>query len=113
MVQIKKEENNFVFEVIGLHKLWAFKSQLVIPKEHIVNVRSHCEEENSWWKGWKLLGTSITSFLTAGSFYKDGDKIFWDVVNINNSIVIELSDENFKKLIVEVEDTHTALSIFK
>ncbi len=113
MVQITKEENNYVFEVKGLHKLWAFKSQLVIPKEHILNVRTHNEEENSWWKGWKLIGTSLPPFINAGTFYKDGDKIFWDVVNIENSIVIELTDENFKKLIIEVEDTLEAMSILQ
>ena len=34
MVTITREGDNFVFEIKGLHKLWAFKSQLTIPAEH-------------------------------------------------------------------------------
>jgi len=35
MVKITKEDNHFVFDVQGLHKLWAFKSSLRIPVDNI------------------------------------------------------------------------------
>jgi len=36
MVHIEKKEDFFIFKVKGLHKLWAFKSQIIIPAAHIV-----------------------------------------------------------------------------
>ncbi len=112
MVQITKEENNYVFEVKGLHKLWAFKSQLVIPKEHILSVKMAEEEFKSF--AFRLWGTSLPPFLYAGVYYnKKSGMMFWDVAKKHNCIVIELADENFKKLIIEVEDTLEAMSILQ
>ena len=36
MVTIEKKDENFLFEIQGLHKLWTLKSQLIIPAAHII-----------------------------------------------------------------------------
>ncbi len=36
MVTIEKRDNNFIFTIHGLHKLWALKSELTIPAENII-----------------------------------------------------------------------------
>jgi hypothetical protein len=51
MVQIEKEGDNFVFEIIGLHKLWALKSRLTIPAAHILKVYAD-KEKSAWVWGW-------------------------------------------------------------
>jgi hypothetical protein len=79
MITISKDNNNFVFEVKGMHKLWAFKSQLTIPMEHIVRVHQNLESIKGW-KGWRMPGTYIPSIITAGTFYKEGNKIFWEPI---------------------------------
>ena len=84
MVTITKQNDHFVFEVKGLHKLWAFKNQLTIPAEHISNAHKHFSDWH--WKGWRMPGTSIPFLITAGTYYLHDDKIFWDVVNQNKSI---------------------------
>ena len=38
MVEITQVENYIKIEVKGLHKLWAFKNELKIPKNHITDV---------------------------------------------------------------------------
>ncbi len=38
-------------------------------------------------------GTSIPGVLTAGTFYHDSKRVFWDVHNPENTVVIELKDE--------------------
>src|SRR5450432_1046971 len=103
MVTINKQGDNFIFEVNGMHKLWALKSQLTIPAEHILNAHQDVESIKGW-RGWRLPGTFIPSIITAGTFYKDGNKIFWDASNIEKCIVVELHDEHYNKLIIEVED---------
>ena len=38
-------------------------------------------------------GTNIPGVLTAGTFYQHGKRVFWDVHNPDNTVVIELKDE--------------------
>ncbi len=104
MVTISKEENNFHFNVEGLHKLWALKSQLTIPIHNVVRAYQDREALNGWWKGIRMPGTHVPGLITAGTFYQSGEKIFWDVVNKDNTIIIDLEDENYKKMIIEVEN---------
>jgi len=49
-------------------------------------------------------GTNITGVLTAGTFYQDGKRVFWDVHNPENTVVIALKGERYNDLIVEVAD---------
>jgi hypothetical protein len=55
MITIDKQGDNFIFEVKGMHKLWALKSQIAIPTEHILNARQDLESIKGW-RGWKLQG---------------------------------------------------------
>ncbi len=110
MITIVKEQDNFIFKVNGMHKLWAFKSQLTIPADNIINAHQNMESIKGW-HGWRAPGTSIPSIITAGTFYKDGNKIFWDVSNIANCIIVDLKDEDYKQLIIEVENAADAIKI--
>lgn len=42
--------------------------------------------------------------ITAGTFYQHGKRIFWDVHDPEKTIVVELFDERYDELIVEVAD---------
>lgn len=110
MVSISKQKDHFIFEVKGMHKLWAFKSELVIPADHVLNAFPFSEHENGR-KGWRAPGTYVPYMITAGTFHLDGTKIFWDVVNEDNSIVVVLKDEEFKELIIEVEAPSAAIKL--
>ncbi len=112
MVEITRIEKNIKIEVKGLHKLWSFKSEIIIPKEHILRVYQD-KNELSGWKGWRMPGTSVPFLITAGTFHKSGDTIFWDVVHDDKAIIIELHDEHFKKLIVEVENPEETIALLK
>jgi hypothetical protein len=56
-------------------------------------------------------GTNIPGVITAGTFYQDGMRVFWDVHNPENTIVIELRDDRFDELIVEVADPRAAVAL--
>jgi hypothetical protein len=102
MVEIEIQGTNVVFTVKGIHKLWALKSQLSIPQAHILAVRQD-EAALQGWKGWKAPGTKIPNILTAGTFYLEGEQVFWDVSHAERAIIIDLEDEQYKCLIIEVE----------
>jgi hypothetical protein len=110
MVQIEKEGDNFVFEIIGLHKLWALKSRLTIPAAHILKVYAD-KEKNAWVWGLRMPGTQIPGIITAGTYIVKDGTIFCDVMDVSNTIIVELYDEFYKKLVIEVEDPQKAIEM--
>ena len=104
MVEVRVEGGKAVFEVEGWHKLWSLRSRLEIPLGHIRGVRADPAPAMGWFDGLKLSGTAVPHFFRAGAFYQQGGLVFWDVRNPEKAVVVELEDEHFSKLIVEVED---------
>jgi hypothetical protein len=49
-------------------------------------------------------GTHIPGVISAGRFYSHGELVFWDVHEIENAIAIQLRDERYNKLVIEVEN---------
>lgn len=114
MVEISITGDQLHLEVKGLDKLWAFKSQLDIPLRHIRDVWHDPEGASDWWHGLKVAGTNIPGFVTAGTFYQQsGRTVFWDIHDPNKAIVIELHDDRFDELIVEVSDPPSAVEQIK
>jgi len=108
MVTVEKQADNFIFEVKGLHKLWALKSQITIPKENVVNAYPNQESLN-WIEGLRMPGTHIPGLITSGTYILKDGTIFCDVSDPKKSIVVELKDEHYKKLIIEVENVEVAI----
>ena len=90
--------------VEGLDKLWAFKSELAIPLRHITSVRTDAELTKKWLHGLKWPGISVPGLITAGTFYQDGKRIFWDIHHPDKAVVITLADESYNELVIEVEN---------
>ncbi len=67
-------------------------------------VRADPTVARGWWKGLRAPGTHVPGVITAGTFYHHGKCIFWDVKDPEKTIVIELADDRYDQLIIEVED---------
>jgi hypothetical protein len=113
MVDLSVADGRLILHVRGADKLWAFKSSLEIPLQHVAGIRVDSTIAHGWWHGIRMPGTNIPGVLTAGTFYQDGKRVFWDVHNPDNTIVIELRDERYSELIVEVEDPNFAVELVK
>lgn len=109
MVELSIAEGKLTLHVKGADQLWALKSSLEIPLQHIAGVRADPSVAQGWWHGVRLPGTNIPGVITAGTFYQHGQRVFWDVHNPENTIVIELRDERYNELIVEVAETQAAV----
>ena len=109
MVTIEKENGNFVFEIEGWHKVWALKSRLTIPAAHIAKAYQYTNELKGFF-GIKMPGTSIPGIITAGTYLVHEGSIFCDVMDKSKSIVVELTDEHYKRLVIEVEDAAKAIA---
>jgi hypothetical protein len=104
MVDVSINGDRAVFNVEGIHKLWAIKSSIEIPLTHIGGVEVNHEQVGRWWHGFKLLGTDAPGLFAAGTFYYHGELVFWDVYDTTKTIIVSLEHERYKKLIVEVAD---------
>jgi hypothetical protein len=111
MVDLSISEGTLVLRVRGADKLWALKSRLEIPLAHIVQIQADPSVAHGWWHGLRMPGTNVPGVITAGTFYQDGKRIFWDVHNPANTVVIELRDERYNELIVEVADPKAAVNL--
>ena len=102
-----------MLHVRGADKLWAFKSSLEIPLVHIAGVRTDPEVVRGWYHGIRMPGTNVPGVIAAGTFYQDGKRVFWDVHDPNKTIVIDLHDERYNELVVEVDDPQAALALIQ
>lgn len=113
MVDLSISEGKLILHVRGADKLWALKSSLEIPLQHVSAVRADPTTARGWYHGLRMPGTNIPGVLTAGTFYQHGRRVFWDVHNPENTIVIELRDEHYEELIVEVLDPQSAVNLIQ
>ncbi len=111
MVEVTRSEDKIIFDVQGLHKLWSFKSRIEIPTAHIRGVRIDAKVASAWWAGLRAPGTSIPGILRAGTFYNHGRRIFWDVHDVAKTVIVELADERYDEIIVEVSDPAATVAL--
>lgn len=102
MVNVSISDGNAIFEVEGMDRIWSFKSRIEIPLSHIAGVTIDREAARGWWHGIRMPGTQIPGLITAGTYYEHGRRVFYDVHDTDNTIVIELNDEKYDHLVVEV-----------
>ena len=101
------------FKVEGWDRLWAFRSHIEIPLAHITDVEINHDQVGRWWRGIKVIGTELPGLFAAGTFYYHGEKVFWDVRNLDKTIIVSLDHERYKKLIIEVADPVAASALLK
>jgi hypothetical protein len=110
-VEIAKDA--LIVHVQGTDQLWALKSRLEIPLSHVVGAEADPEAALGWWRGIRAPGTYVPGVIAAGTFYQEGEKVFWDVHDPEKTVVTRLRDENYSRLVVEVEDPSSTLEAIK
>ena len=108
MTTIEISGDELVIHVEGCDKLWALKSELRIPLAHVEGV-DRAGDAVREWPGLRAPGTSIPGFI-AGTFYANDGRAFWDVHDPGKAIAVYLRDDNFTKLIIDVEDPDAAVT---
>src|SRR6218665_1149580 len=101
MVTINTTEDQLIFKINGWHQFWSFENKIRVSKDNIVSA-FQSGEEFTFWIGWRMPGTSIPGIITAGTYLKKGKRNFWDVMNKKNTIIVQLKDSYFNRLIIEV-----------
>jgi len=104
VAEVELAENTLIVHVRGMDRLWALKSRLEIPLAHVVGAEVDPEIAKGWREGIRAGGTHVPGVITAGTFYQEGERVFWDVHHPEKTVVIRLRDERYARLVIEVDD---------
>lgn len=111
MVEIQIQDGTMSVDVRGLHKLWALKGRLQVPVVAVKGARRlDPGTARRLWKGLRIPGTHVPGVIAAGTFYKHGERHFWDVADASRALEIELGGTRYARLFVEVEDPEATLA---
>ncbi|MFI6055881.1 hypothetical protein ACIBCO_38125 [Streptomyces violascens] len=112
MAKVSVDGDNLIVEIEGLDKLWTLKSRLVIP---LGNVRGATSDPGITKdpKGIRAPGAHVPGVITAGTFHIDGERVFWDVHDATNAVVIELADERYTRLVIQVSDPRATVTLIE
>jgi len=114
MTDVELTRDALIVHVLGMDRLWTLKSRLEIPISHVVGAEVDSEVAREWRKGIRAPGAHVPGVITAGTFYQDGEQVFWDVHDPQKTVVIQLRDERYARLVIEVDDPNvTAVTIQK
>jgi hypothetical protein len=115
VTKVSVTDGKLAVQVQGWDKLWSLTSRLEIPLEHVMDVRPADDHEviGLLVGGIRALGTHVPGVITAGTFLRDGSCVFWDVYDPAKAIAVDLRDERYSKLIIEVADPAETISALR
>ncbi|HEX4139419.1 MAG TPA: hypothetical protein VHY09_03670 [Candidatus Methylacidiphilales bacterium] len=114
MTRMEIVDGHLNIEVLGWHKLWAFKPRLSFPLEHVAGAeRWNREKHRLDWRTIRAPGTSVPWVIIAGTYHNRGRHYFYDVCKFTRAVVIELRHQWYTRVIVEVEDPEAALRLIE
>lgn len=108
MVEIHANGDEIEVEVQGLHRLWALRRRIAFPRGAVRSVKPLPADALRGRKGLRVPGTHVPGVIVAGTYYKDGERHFWDVRHADHAIEIELEGQRYRRLFVEVADPEAA-----
>ncbi len=114
MTEVEITEDTLIVHVLGWHRLWSLKSRIEVPLVHVSSAEVDLEiARRERWKGIKAPGTHLPGVIKAGTFYQWRERVFWDVHDPDKTVVIQLRNEHYSRLVIEVEDPSVTVASIK
>jgi hypothetical protein len=105
MAEVELTEDTLVVHVRGMDRIFALKIRLEIPLSHVMCAEADPDLGHpEWWKSLRFTATQIPWVVSAGTFYQEGERVFWDVHDPHKAVVIRLRDERYARLVIGVDD---------
>lgn len=97
-------DDTLCIEARGWARLLALKGSIRVPLAHVVAVRLAGADARDWQSGFKVAGARIPGVIKAGTFRAEHALVFWYVRHPERAVLIELRDESYARVIVEVNE---------
>ncbi len=107
MVEVTISPDYVRLELTGLDILWSLKSNLTFPT---AGIRTVYDDSNPKMRprGLRLPGTSIPGIVQAGTYIGE-TREFWCVHFTGRSVVFELEDLPYDRVVVDVRDSEAVV----
>jgi hypothetical protein len=106
MTTIDVTGEQLIVTIRGLDRLWSLLRRIVVPLAHVRGATADpgVTRESA---GVRAPGTHLPRVITAGTYYKDGQRTFWNLRSSQEAVVIELTGERFRRLVLGVDDARS------
>ena len=104
-------DDRLLVRPVGLMRLWALSNGIDVPITKVVDVG--ISPRKGLVKGMRMPGTYLPGVMTAGTFRSRGEKDLWMAGRAAKVLVIELHDERYRHVIVQVEDPDAAVEALR
>lgn len=88
----------------GVDKLLSFKGEMRIPLAHVKSAKLDPEASKAHFVGVKLGGINIPGMIRIGTYEGRDGLAFWDIRKPEEALVIELHDETYARLFLQVDN---------
>jgi hypothetical protein len=106
MAQVEVTHDRLVIRLDRTDRLWAFRSELAVPLDHVAGVEVDPERSRVPWSGLPVRDPRswAPGVVAAGLVRQEGEWAFWDVRDPERAVIIHLADERYTRLVIEVDD---------
>jgi len=108
MPRLEVTDSELIVHLGKWERLMALHSDVRVP---LSQVRGATEDPNfggpsGFGLGWRVPGTHVPYVVAAGTFVRGGDRQFVFTRRLLKTIVIELADNKWTRLVIGVRDPH-------
>jgi hypothetical protein len=111
LAHVDLTQDSVVFHLSLADELLSVHGSLRVPYAHIVSASSD-PVPTEWWRGFRV-GTNIPGIKVAGTFFGPDGAVFCDFHHNDRCLTLELSHDEYRRVIVEVDPDQSALELAK
>lgn len=107
-VELDLTDSDLNVHMKGASGVLALRSRIDVPLTHVTGARVvTTDEAKAEGHGFKV-GSHIPGLVRTGSFGVGDAKQFWYVLHAEEVLVVDLLDESYRRLVLEVDDPAAA-----
>jgi hypothetical protein len=110
MVSLKRNKGQLVLSIRGMNKLFSVMNSIRIDFEDITEVSVNLDDKIAIWPGLRMPGTHFPGVIVAGTYLTKGGKHFYLRKRGKESIILELKNHKYSRVVVDVDDPIDAVS---
>lgn len=99
--ELSIQNGRLLVRLTGADWLFAFRRGVDVPLAHVRGALVDPTIARPPIRGIRWPGTSLPGTYTAGTIMSDGMRMFWNVRDPNNVVVVDLRDEEFTALVLD------------
>ena len=104
-------DDRLLVRPVGAMRFWALSKGIDVPISSVADVG--VEDRKAALRGWRAPGTYLPGVMIAGTYRSHGEKDLWFVGSAPQVLVIELVGEDYRHVVVQVEDPEAAVEALR